>query len=302
MRDRLNDLVMAGTKVATAGLWRVEYEPGLEALDTVGERQVMLDSNGKSYAVVEIVRVEVHPFEEVTWEFADSEGEGFTSIEHWRDGHRSYYTRIGISVAADELVVCCWFRVVDSRDRPASIRPRAASPFDRPLTTCVDGRCVRSRRFRVDRGECGVGAPRSVVAAVGVGDSEQHVGVALLIETTAAGEISAGGPTAHVGGRERQHRVTVGDGPVERGDGVGPTAVGIDAKRVPSARDGPRQRHRPVCPTRTATELNTSSHGRTPRTLASGRPQPCSARRSPAGSDHRAGTATLWPPPTRAAQ
>lgn len=113
MRDRLNDLVMAGTKVATAGLWRVEYESGLEALDTVGERQVMLDSNGNSYAVVEIVRVEVHPFEEVTWEFADSEGEGFTSIEHWRDGHRSYYTRIGISVAADELVVCCWFRVVD---------------------------------------------------------------------------------------------------------------------------------------------------------------------------------------------
>jgi uncharacterized protein YhfF len=43
MRDRLNALVMAGKKVATAGLWRVEYESGSEALDTVGERQVMLD-------------------------------------------------------------------------------------------------------------------------------------------------------------------------------------------------------------------------------------------------------------------
>lgn len=77
----------------------------------------MLDPNGQPYAVVEIERVEIHPFDEVTWELADSEGEGFTSIGDWRDGHRGYDERTGKSVAADELVVCCWFCVLDQRDR-----------------------------------------------------------------------------------------------------------------------------------------------------------------------------------------
>jgi len=113
MRDRLNALVLTGEKVATAGLWRVEYESGAEALDTVGERQVMLDSNGAPLALVEIVRVQVHPFCAVPWEFAESEGEGFESIEDWRCGHRSYYEHQGSVVVDDEPVVCCWFRVVD---------------------------------------------------------------------------------------------------------------------------------------------------------------------------------------------
>ena len=53
-----------------------------------------------------------HRFAEVPWEFADAEGEGFTSADDWRDGHRSFYERTGIDVN-DDLVVCCWFRVVE---------------------------------------------------------------------------------------------------------------------------------------------------------------------------------------------
>jgi uncharacterized protein YhfF len=59
----------------------------------------------------------------VPWEFADSEGEGFTSIEDWRDGHRGYYERTGTSVAPDDPVVCCWFRVIDQGDRAADATP-----------------------------------------------------------------------------------------------------------------------------------------------------------------------------------
>src|SRR4051794_40552802 len=107
MRDRLNASVLAGEKVATAGLWRVEYESGGEAIDTVGERQVLLGSSDEPIAVVEIVRVEVHAFRAVPWEFAESEGEGFTSIEEWRRGHRDYYGSQGTSVDDDDIVVCC---------------------------------------------------------------------------------------------------------------------------------------------------------------------------------------------------
>lgn len=86
MRDRLNALVLAGTKTATAGLWKDEYEPHEEAVDVVGERQVVLDSNDEATAMVEITRVETHRFADVPWEFALAEGEGFRDIEHWRDG------------------------------------------------------------------------------------------------------------------------------------------------------------------------------------------------------------------------
>ena len=113
MQDRLNALVLAGEKVATAGLWRNEYVDEGEPLEVVGERQILLDGvEEQPLAVVEITRVEIHPFAEVPWEFADAEGEGFESIEHWRDGHRTFYANEGITVGDDDLVVCVWLRVV----------------------------------------------------------------------------------------------------------------------------------------------------------------------------------------------
>ena len=116
MRDRLNALVLAGEKTATAGLWKDEYESGNEALEEIGERQVLLDSHGARLAVLEITRVERHPFAAVPWGFARSEGEGFVSIEDWRQGHRSFYAAQGVSVGDEDLLVCVWFRVVEASD------------------------------------------------------------------------------------------------------------------------------------------------------------------------------------------
>ena len=112
MQERLNALVLAGEKVATAGLWQQDYVDEGEELEVVGERQVLLDGDGRRLVFVEITRVERVPFSEVRWEFADAEGEGFTSIEHWRDGHRSYYAGEGVTVDDHDLVVCVWFEVV----------------------------------------------------------------------------------------------------------------------------------------------------------------------------------------------
>jgi uncharacterized protein YhfF len=113
MRDNLNTRVLEGRKIATAGLWQHDYLDEHEALDEVGERQALLDDDGNVVALVEITRVETHRFGDVPWEFAEAEGEDFRSIEHWRDGHRSYYARQGIEVDEDTLVVCVWFRVID---------------------------------------------------------------------------------------------------------------------------------------------------------------------------------------------
>jgi uncharacterized protein YhfF len=115
MRDRLNALVLSGSKTATAGLWRAEYEPEGEDVERVGERQVILDSRGAPAAVVEITRVDRYRFVDVPWEFALAEGEGFRNIEHWREGHRAYYEPQGFPIQDEDEMVCVWLRVVEWR-------------------------------------------------------------------------------------------------------------------------------------------------------------------------------------------
>ena len=113
MQDRLNGLVLAGEKTATAGLWEQDYAEEGESLDEVGERQALLDGDGKVIAIVEVTRADRTTFGEVTWAFADAEGEGFTDIDDWRRGHREFWESVGVEVDDDTPVVCVWFDVVE---------------------------------------------------------------------------------------------------------------------------------------------------------------------------------------------
>jgi uncharacterized protein YhfF len=113
MRHRLNTRVLEGTKIATAGLWQQDYLDEHEPIEHVGEQQALLGDNEEVLAIVEITKVETHRFADVPWEFADAEGEDFGSIEAWRDGHRSYYTRQSVEIGDDTLFVCVWFRLID---------------------------------------------------------------------------------------------------------------------------------------------------------------------------------------------
>jgi uncharacterized protein YhfF len=116
LRDRLNALVLSGTKTATAGLWQQDYVDESEPLEQVGEREVLLDSNGEPLGHIDVLRVEVRRFIEVSLEFALAEGEGCESIEHWRRDHRTYWTGAGIVVDDDTHVVCLWFRVLTDKN------------------------------------------------------------------------------------------------------------------------------------------------------------------------------------------
>ena len=113
MRERLNRLVLAGHKIATAGLLRLDYQAEDEAVEQVGEHLVLIDSDGGAVARVEVTAVEVVPFDAVTWEFAEAEGEGFVSLEHWRDGHRRFWAAAGEDVDDSTTVVCLRFRVLE---------------------------------------------------------------------------------------------------------------------------------------------------------------------------------------------
>ena len=113
MQERLSSLVLAGDKTATAGLWEQDYVGEGEALDEVGERQALLDGEGKVIAIVEITKAELTSFGEVTWAFAEAEGEGFTDIYDWRTRHREFWQSVGVEVDDDTPIVCVWFEGVD---------------------------------------------------------------------------------------------------------------------------------------------------------------------------------------------
>jgi len=114
MRADLNALVLEGTKTATAGLL-AEYEREAEELESVGERLALVDDDGAPVGVVEVTAVSVARFGQVPWEFADAEGEGFTSIEHWRDVHARFWADQGSDVDDDTEVVCVHFVLTSSQ-------------------------------------------------------------------------------------------------------------------------------------------------------------------------------------------
>ncbi|HSK26505.1 MAG TPA: cystathionine gamma-synthase [Jiangellales bacterium] len=113
LRRELTGLVLAGDKRATAGLL-AEYDEEGEPTEQVGERMALVDDHGTRIGVIEVTRVEVVPFGDVTWAFAAAEGEGFVDLEDWRRAHLGYWAREASShpVTATTPVVCVWFRLV----------------------------------------------------------------------------------------------------------------------------------------------------------------------------------------------
>lgn len=113
-RRRFNGYVMHGEKRATAGLLALDYDEQDEAVEQVGELLALVDDDGEAIATLRVTDVVVRRFADVPWKFAQAEGEGFTSIEHWREGHRRYWSRDGVAVDDDTRVVCVEFDVVDA--------------------------------------------------------------------------------------------------------------------------------------------------------------------------------------------
>ena len=113
MRNRLNTLVLSGRKRATAMRAR-DYADDGEQMEQVGERLVLVDDAGARLATIEVTAVDVRRFAEVTWEFADAEGEGFTDAEDWRVRHRDFWNKFGEPVTDDTEIACIWFAIVDT--------------------------------------------------------------------------------------------------------------------------------------------------------------------------------------------
>ena len=111
LRRQLVEAVLSGEKTATAGL-RLDYAPHTdEPLPRAGERFALLDFDDRPVAVVETTEVRVVRAGDVDLEFARDEGEGFESLEDWREAHERFWSEHEID--DDTLIVAERFRLVE---------------------------------------------------------------------------------------------------------------------------------------------------------------------------------------------
>lgn len=124
LSESLLALIRSGQKRAGTGLlWGFEREG--QALPVVGDIEIVVDHRHRPVFVTRLTRVQVVPFNEVTAEYAATEGEGDGSLDFWRRGHWAYFgrecARLGLEPSEDMPVVCCVFEVLQvlpSGDEP----------------------------------------------------------------------------------------------------------------------------------------------------------------------------------------
>jgi len=108
-------LVKAGTKSATSSPYGM-YEHDQEPLPITGDHSVITDWDGEAQCIVRNTSVEIVPFNQVTAEFAQAEGEGDRSMAYWQRVHWAAFSRelhaIDRSPTEVMLVVCETFEVV----------------------------------------------------------------------------------------------------------------------------------------------------------------------------------------------
>lgn len=92
LTDELLDLVLAGTKRATASLV-AEFAAEEQPLPRIGSHWIACDSTGRPRVILRSTELRLATFDDVDERFAHDEGEGDRTLESWRDGHRRYWQR-----------------------------------------------------------------------------------------------------------------------------------------------------------------------------------------------------------------
>ena len=113
--DLLANLVLKGEKTATASaydLYAVDNEP----LPREGTFDIILDSQNQAVCIVEITKVSVQPFSQVSADHAYKEGEGDKTLVYWRQVHEDCFAEwlreAGLTFTPESKVVLEEFRKV----------------------------------------------------------------------------------------------------------------------------------------------------------------------------------------------
>jgi uncharacterized protein YhfF len=113
--NELANLVLSGQKRATAALlWT--HEMTSKPVPKPGDLSIVTNFAGEPVCIIETLRVEIVPFNEVSEEFAATEGEGDGSLGYWHRAHEAFFgrecERIGRQPDPCMPVICERFEVV----------------------------------------------------------------------------------------------------------------------------------------------------------------------------------------------
>ncbi len=112
MRDRLLDFVFNGNKRATAGMLEYDYDED-EPVESVGEIFILVGNENQPVGKIQITRVDVVRFDDVSDEFALAEAEGDLSGDDFRNSHRAFWEGCGYEVKPESMVVCAYFELLE---------------------------------------------------------------------------------------------------------------------------------------------------------------------------------------------
>jgi uncharacterized protein YhfF/GNAT superfamily N-acetyltransferase len=126
----LAELVLHGPKRATAGL-AVTLDAMPHVAPEIDGYSVVTEYDGTPRALIRTTDVQRRPFRQVDADFAWTEGEGDRTLEDWRAGHWSYFTRecaaLGRTMSESELVVLERFELLypfEQARNPVACGPR----------------------------------------------------------------------------------------------------------------------------------------------------------------------------------
>lgn len=114
--DNLGNLVVKGIKTGTCAAHCIYMLEG-EEFPKVGQYDIVLDGNKNPLAIIKYTNITFIKMNEVTSEFARSEGEGDLSYDYWYSEHVKFFTwelnLHGLTFTPELLLVCQTFKVID---------------------------------------------------------------------------------------------------------------------------------------------------------------------------------------------
>jgi uncharacterized protein YhfF len=122
LADELLELILKGKKTTTTGLLK-EHEHYNYQLSKKGDKIIILTGKNEPGCIIEIMENKQMKFSEMEdLQFASDEGEGFDTLEKWRDVHRRYFTRILSTISAESteeipfdenmIILCVRFKLI----------------------------------------------------------------------------------------------------------------------------------------------------------------------------------------------
>ena len=97
--------MLRGEKTATSGLAEEGVGP-----HAPGDRLTLLGFDDEPVGIVELTEKRIVPAGEIEVQFARDEGEGFESVDDWREAHERFFER---PILPDTLIVAVRFRLVE---------------------------------------------------------------------------------------------------------------------------------------------------------------------------------------------